>query len=156
MKRNIIYLALATIPLAYACTQNTKTSDSSKTKTDSLINESCYAAAFEQDSAAMNVKILASGKVKGSLLVNYAEKPHNNGTIEGKFNGDTLLVDYRFKTGEDTVSVYTNPLVFLKKDGKLIMGVGQIETTLGKSYFVKGKPINFEAGKFTFEPKDCK
>ena len=156
MKRNILYLALAAIPFAYACTQNNKTATGAKTKTDSLVNENCYAAGFEKDSAAMNVKILASGKVTGSLLVNYAEKPHNNGTINGKFNGDTLLVDYRFKTGEDTVKVYTNPLAFLKKDGKLIMGVGQIETTLGRSYFVKGKPINFEAGKFVFQGVDCK
>lgn len=156
MKKNILYFVLAAIPFAYACNQNNKTAIGAKTKTDSLVNENCYAAGFEKDSAAMNVKILASGKVTGSLLVNYADKPHNNGTINGKFNGDTLLVDYRFKTGEDTVKVYTNPLAFLKKDGKLIMGVGQIETTLGRSYFVKGKPINFEAGKFTFEPKDCK
>jgi hypothetical protein len=156
MKKHTLYLTLVAIPFAYACTQNNKTDTGAKTKTDSLINESCYAAVFEKDSAAMNVKILASGKVTGSLLVNYAEKPHNNGTIEGKFNGDTLMVDYRFKTGEDTVSVYTNPLAFLKKDGKLIMGVGQIETTLGRSYFVKGRPINFEAGKFVFQEVDCK
>ena len=156
MKRNILYLALAAIPFAYACTQNNKTATGAKTKTDSVVNENCYASGFGKDSAAMNVKILASGKVTVSLLVNYAEKPHNNGTINGKFNGDTLLVDYRFKTGEDTVKVYTNPLAFLKKDGKLIMGVGQIETTLGRSYFVKGKPINFEAGKFVFQGVDCK
>lgn len=156
MKRNILYFVLAAIPFAYACNQNNKTAIGAKTKTDSLVNENCYAAGFEKDSAAMNVKILASGKVTGSLLVNYADKPHNNGTINGKFNGDTLLVDYRFKTGEDTVKVYTNPLAFLKKDGKLIMGVGQIETTLGRSYFVKGKPINFEAGKFVFQEVDCK
>jgi hypothetical protein len=156
MKRNFLYLALAAIPFAYACTQNNKTTTSAKTKTDSLVSENCYAAGFEKDSAAMNVKILASGKVTGSLLVNYADKPHNNGNINGKFNGDTLLVDYRFKTGEDTIKVYTNPLAFLKKDGKLIMGVGQIETTLGRSYFVKEKPINFEAGKFVFQGVDCK
>lgn len=156
MKRNILYLALAIIPFAYACTQNNKTGTSAKTKTDSLVNQSCYAAVFEKDSAAMIVKTLASGKVTGSLLVKYANKPKNNGKISGKFNGDTLLVDYRFNTGKDTTKVFTNPLAFLKKDGKLIMGVGQIETTLGRSYFVKGKPINYEAGKFTFAEVGCK
>ncbi|QNR85713.1 hypothetical protein H9N25_04425 [Pedobacter riviphilus] len=156
MKRNILYLALAIIPFAYSCTQNNKTGTSAKTKTDSLVNQSCYAAVFEKDSAAMIVKTLASGKVTGSLLVKYANKPENNGKISGKFNGDTLLVDYRFNTGKDTTKVFTNPLAFLKKDGKLIMGVGQIETTLGRSYFVKGKPINYEAGKFTFAEVGCK
>jgi hypothetical protein len=99
---------------------------------------------------------MASGKVTGSLLVKYAEKPQNKGEINGKFHGDTLLVDYRFNTGKDTTKAFTNPLAFLKKDGKLIMGVAQIETTLGRSYFVKGKPINYDAGKFTFIEVPCK
>ncbi|MGM9478475.1 hypothetical protein ACS5PU_18775 [Pedobacter sp. GSP4] len=156
MKRNFLYLVFAALPFAYACNPNNKTSKNSKTKTDSVVSGGCYTAVFEKDTAAMNVEIHASGKVTGSLLVNYADKPQNSGTILGKFEGDTLYVDYRFKTGEDTVSVYTNPLAFLKKDGKLIMGVAQIETTLGRSYFVKGKPINYEAGKFTFMEGNCK
>jgi len=156
MKKNVVYLAFAAIPFVFACNQNNKAESGSTKKTDSLINETCYAAIFEKDSAAMIVKTLASGEVTGSLLVKYGEKPQNNGTIEGKFSGDTLLVDYRFNTGKDSSRVYTNPLAFLKKDGKLIMGVGQIETTLGRSYFVKGKPIDYEAGKFTFEEVPCK
>ncbi|QIL41133.1 hypothetical protein G7074_18790 [Pedobacter sp. HDW13] len=155
MKRIIIYLVIAALPFAYACNQN-KTSTNSKTTTDSVIKQDCYKAGFEKDTAYMNVEIHASGKATGKLLIRYNDKPSNMGAISGKFNGDTLLVDYRFKTGKDTVSVYTNPLAFLKKDGKLIMGVGQIETTLGRSYFVKGKPINYEAGKFIFEEASCK
>ncbi|MNI50610.1 hypothetical protein D3C73_1052810 [compost metagenome] len=99
---------------------------------------------------------MASGKVEGSLLIKYANKPQNNGKIDGKFSGDTLYVDYRFNTGKDSTRVFTNPLAFLKKDGKLVMGVGQIETTLGRSYFAKGKPINYEAGKFIFTAVNCK
>lgn len=155
MKRNLICLLMAALPFAYACNES-KTSTSSKTKTDSVVNESCYAAAFEKDSAAIIVKTLASGKVAGSLLIKYADKPQNNGKIDGKFSGDTLYVDYRFNTGNDTTKAFTNPLAFLKKDGKLIMGVAQIETTLGRSYFVKGKPIDYTAGKFTFEAVNCK
>ncbi|WP_231423903.1 MULTISPECIES: hypothetical protein [Pedobacter] len=155
MKKNILYLAFAAVPLIFACSQN-KSENASKEKLDSVTNETCYAAAFEKDSAAMIVKTMSSGKVTGSLLVKYGEKPQNRGTIEGKFSGDTLLVDYRFNTGADTTKAYTNPLAFLKKDGKLVMGVGQIETTLGRSYFVKGKPINYEAGKFTFVEVPCK
>ncbi|RDC58329.1 hypothetical protein DU508_05190 [Pedobacter chinensis] len=156
MKKNILYFVLIAFPFVYACNSSDKKSDGASGKKDSLLSENCYAAVFEKDSAAMIVKTLASGEVTGSLLVKYEEKPQNNGTIEGKFSGDTLLVDYRFKTGNDSSRVYTNPLAFLKKDGKLIMGVGQIETTLGRSYFVKGKPINYEAGKFTFGEVPCK
>ncbi|KQR70372.1 hypothetical protein [Pedobacter sp. Leaf176] len=154
MKNRIIYLALAAFPFVYACNSSVKKAD--VTKTDSVMNQTCYASSFEKDSAAMVVKTLASGKVTGSLLIKYGEKPQNNGQIDGKFNGDTLLVDYRFNTGGDTTRAFTNPLAFLKKDGKLIMGVAQIETTLGRSYFVKGKPINYEAGKFTFAEVPCK
>lgn len=155
MKRNLIYLVLAALPFAYACNQN-KSDSNSKTKTDSVLKEACYAAAFEKDSAAIIVNTMASGKVTGSLLIKYGNKPQNNGKIDGKFSGDTLYVDYRFNTGKDSTRVFTNPLAFLKKDGKLIMGVGQIETTLGRSYFVKGKPINYEAGKFIFTEVNCK
>lgn len=153
MKRNFLYLAFAAMPFIFACNQSDKKAVAAK---DSVLKETCYASAFEKDSAAMILKTMASGKVTGSLLVKYGEKPQNNGNIEGKFSGDTLLVDYRFNTGSDSTKVFTNPLAFLKKDGKLIMGVGQIETTLGKSYFVKGKPINYEAGKFTFTEVACK
>jgi hypothetical protein len=154
MKRNLIYLVFAGFPFVFACSQSDKKAET--TKKDSVTNQTCYAALFEKDSAAMIVKTMTSGKVTGSLLVKYADKPENNGKIDGKFNGDTLMVDYRFNTGKDSTKAFTNPLAFLKKDGKLIMGVGQIETTLGRSYFVKGKPINFEAGKFVFQEVDCK
>lgn len=154
MKKNILFSAIAAVPFIFACNQSEQTSGSAKK--DSLINQTCYAASFEKDSAAMIVREMASGKIEGALLVKYAEKPQNNGKITGKFNGDTLLVDYRFNTGSDTTKAFTNPLAFLKKDGKLIMGVAQIETTLGRSYFVKGKPINYEAGKFIFIEVPCK
>jgi len=156
MKKNPIYLVLISIPFIFACNQNNQADSNSANKNDSLTNQVCYAAAFEKDSAAMIIKTFSSGKIKGSLLVRYGSKPENNGLIEGKFKGDTLYVDYRFNTGGDTTKVFTNPLAFLKKDGKLIMGVGQIETTLGRSYFVKGKPINYEAGKFIFNEVNCK
>ncbi|MFC4211199.1 hypothetical protein ACFOWA_08415 [Pedobacter lithocola] len=154
MKNKIICLAFTVFPFMYACNSSDKKADAAKI--DSVVNEKCYAASFEKDSAAMIVKTMASGKVTGSLLIKYGDKPQNNGKIDGKFNGDTLLVDYRFNTGIDTTKAFTNPLAFLKKDGKLIMGVAQIETTLGRSYFVKGKPINYEAGKFTFDEVPCK
>ncbi|PWS31224.1 hypothetical protein [Pedobacter paludis] len=155
MKKNPIYLVLISIPFIFACNQNNQADSNSANRIDSLTNQVCYAAAFEKDSAAMIIKTFSSGKIKGSLLVRYGSKPENNGLIEGKFKGDTLYVDYRFNTGGDTTKVFTNPLAFLKKDGKLIMGVGQIETTLGRSYFVKGKPINYEAGKFIFNEVNC-
>ncbi|MFD2288196.1 hypothetical protein GJU39_15835 [Pedobacter petrophilus] len=153
MKRNLLYIAFAAVPFLFACNPSEKKADAKK---DSILNQTCYASSFEKDSAAMILNTMASGKVTGSLLIKYGAKPKNSGEINGKFHGDTLLVDYRFNTGTDTSRAFTNPLAFLKKDGKLIMGVAQIETTLGRSYFVKGKSINYEAGKFTFQEVPCK
>jgi hypothetical protein len=95
-------------------------------------------------------------KITGHLLINYIDKGKNEGLISGAYKGDTLFVDYTFKIGTENKTMYKNPLAFLKKDGKLILGVGQIETSMGKSYFVKGKPIDFEKGRFTFDTAVCK
>ncbi|MGY3051904.1 outer membrane murein-binding lipoprotein Lpp [Pedobacter sp. UYEF25] len=136
-----------------ACSQNSKTNNDNQTN-EKLIDSACYGASFEEDNAHMVLKNYASGKVGGTLMVNYANNSKNVGTFDGKFEGDTLFLAYQFTS--DSKAVHTNPLAFLKKDGNLVMGVGQIETTLGRSYFVKDKPINFEVGKFIFEPLPCK
>lgn len=155
MKKNLLFLAITVGFLAFGCGQSGEKQATTKAK-DDITNSTCYQAKYETESADLKLNTLASGKVSGTLLINYADKPKNDGFFTGELKGDTLFVDYSFKVGTDSIGTYTNPLAFLKKDGKLIMGVGQIETTLGRSYFVKGKPINFEAGKFVFEPKDCK
>jgi len=154
MKKTAFYLAFMVSPLMFSCNQT----DSRKSggTSDTLLHEQCYISTFEKDTADLKVKTMSTGKVSGELLIKYDQKPMNKGTFEGTFKGDTLFVDYTFKEGKDTVTIYKNPLAFLKKNENLIMGVGQIETSMGRSYFVKGKPIDFEKGKFTFITKDCK
>lgn len=157
MKKRILFFAVALATFILGCGQNNeKKEGKTNEKHDKIVETTCYQATYKTETADLKLNTLASGKVSGTLVINYAEKPKNDGFFTGKFSGDTLFVDYSFKVGTDSVGTYTNPLAFLKKDGKLVMGVGQIETTLGRSYFVKDKPINFEAGKFIFEPKDCK
>lgn len=153
MKKTLIYSTMMVATFLYACSPS---ADKKSQKEDAVVKTECYHSSYEKDSANLKIETLSSGKIKGKLTVNYAEKPQNKGLITGEYKGDTLFVDYRFKTLPDTTNYHTNPLAFLKKEGKLIMGVGQIETTLGRSYFVKGEPINFERGKFTFETAPCK
>ncbi|WP_240186925.1 hypothetical protein [Pedobacter nanyangensis] len=153
--KNFAWAVLA-LPMAYSCSQggNKQTGDTGvKAAADTL--KQCYTSVFEGDSATMDIKIIDSTKVEGKLVIKYAEKPHNNGIVRGEFKGDTLLVDYTFKTGQNPTE-FSNPLAFLKQGGHLKMGVGVIETTLGRSYFAKDKPINFEKGKFDFAPAECK
>ncbi|WP_443938553.1 hypothetical protein [Pedobacter sp. MW01-1-1] len=153
MKNKLLTSIVIILPFAFACNQHSENKAASKA--NSLVQKKCYVATFETDTAQMSVETMASEKVMGSLTINYGNGNKNIGTFEGKFSGDTLLVEYRFKEGADTTTVYANPLAFLQKKDTLIMGVGQIETTMGRSYFVKGKPINYERGKFTFVEKNC-
>lgn len=159
MKSTPLYLAIMAIPLLFSCNQSGNKGSELKDSlamADTMTNKQCYSAVDGKDTANLVIKTTNSGKVTGKLLINYAEKGKNDGEIAGAFRGDTLFVDYTFKIGTENKTVYKNPLAFLSKDGQLFLGVGQIETTMGRSYFVKGKPISFDKGRFTFAAADCK
>jgi len=157
MKRTVIYTLLAAMPLVYSCGQNTEKSNSgTAAKQDSLFKNECYTAVEAKDKADLMLKIHEGKDVTGNLVINYFEKGKNDGVISGAYRGDTLFVDYTFKIGTENPTVYKNPLAFLKRGDSLILGVGQIETSMGRSYFVKGKPIRFDRSKFIFGPVECK
>jgi len=103
----------------------------------------------------LKINYLRNGEVTGRLVINYANKSINDGELKGKFRGDTLYTDYTFKIPTKSAVVYRNPLALLKTNGKLILGVGQIETTLGRSYFVRNVPIDYRQVKFIFGPTGC-
>lgn len=147
-------LLLAGILLT-GCNQNQQKTNDNDTSiiaesSDALAME-CFEAVVGQDSAYLRINNL-DGKITGLLNFNFFEKDDSNGDIKGEFNGDTLFVDYTFKT-EGTIS--KNPLVFLRKEGKLIQGYGEIQTYLGKTYFKDHAALKFQDG-FTFEPVECK
>lgn len=157
MKKTALYLAIIAMPFLFSCNQGNNSGQSEATvKADSLAIKECFVAIDGKDTADLSFKTLTDGKIAGHLTINYNEKGKNDGEIEGKFHGDTLFVDYTFKIGNENKTIYKNPLALLKKDGKLFLGVGQIQTTLGRSFFVKDKPIDFEKGRFTFAATDCK
>lgn len=159
MKSIPLYLAMMALPLLFSCSQTGNKGSELKDSLamdDTTGSKQCYIAVDGKDTASLSIKTMNSGKVSGKLVINYAEKGKNDGAIEGTFKGDTLFVDYTFKIGTANKTIYKNPLAFLNQDGKLILGVGQIETTMGRSYFVKGKPISFDKGRFTFAAADCK
>lgn len=159
MRKSAFYILCIALPVLFSCNQTDHKTANQKDSlalaaADTLVNTSCFNAIDGKDTASLNLKTLNSGKINGTMVINFAKKAKNDGEVEGKYNGDTLFVDYTFKIGTNK-TVYKNPLAFLKKDGKLILGVGQIETSLGKSYFVKGEPIHFDKGRFIFSPVDC-
>ena len=154
MKNVFRYVVLALLPLAIACTQTNTESKTAEKSTDTLKNE-CYTAVDSLDTAKLKLNYLRNGDVTGTLVIDYANKSKNDGALKGKFKGDTLYVDYTFKIPTKNPVVYRNPLALLKSNGKLILGVGQIETTLGRSYFVRNKAIDYRQVKFIFAATAC-
>ena len=75
--------------------------------------------------------------------------------IAVEFHGDTLFAAYTFIQGGYEKITYKNPVVFLKRGNKLILGNEKIETTMGASYFVKGTAIDFDRVKYKFINVDC-
>ena len=84
----------------------------------------------------------------------FSGKPENNGTLKGKFSGDTLYADYTFTTGAKK-EFFRNPMAFLKDGDRLILGVGVIETYLGRSYLSEKEPVDFDKARFRFDPATC-
>lgn len=155
MRKFNTYFALLFLPAMISCNQQPKKPVVKTLATDSLVSSTCYTAVYEQDTANLHLEFLQSGKVTGDLVFRFPIFPKNVGTVEGKFSGDTLFVDYSFAVGKAKEKNYKNPLAFLKKGDQLIMGVGVIETSYGRSHFAKDRPINFERGKFQFNPINC-
>lgn len=164
MKQIVYFLAFTAFLFVLSCNQDkskSKQTDKDIAKAD--ISDQCFLAVHEKDTADLKIRTAKDGKVTGDLVIKYGElKPNalekglNRGAIEGKFRGDTLFADYTFTSGTKDKTIYKNPLAFLKRGEQLILGVGEIETYVGRTYFKNDKPINFEIGKFRFEPVDCK
>ena len=164
MRYPLRLIAFISCTAVLGCSQSSdKSEQAGAAGTRADLKKECFRAVFEKDTADLVMNTTADGKVKGTLVMSYGEvKPNavektvNRGDIDGSFKGDTLFVNYTYKTGSVNKTVYTNPLAFLKKGETLIMGVGDIETSMGRTYFLKDKPIDFEIGRFKFQPGECK
>lgn len=153
MKLAALFIPALLLTALYSCNQN---GAPAVNPADTVSTSTCYIAVDGQDTAHLTVKKYRS-KVGGELVIDFKaeEKGQNYGEIKGAFKGDTLFVDYIFRVGIKP-QWHKNPLALLQKDGKLHMGIGKMETMLGKTYFRKDIPIDFSKGRFVFEPVDCK
>jgi len=150
MRNFIITCTILASTVLYSCNQDN--GSKKPLKNPDLTN--CYIAVDGKDTARMDLNYYGK-KIKGKLVVNYDKKDNNHGEFEGAFKGDTLIVIYNFKIGKGSIG-YRNPLAFLKKDGKLIMGIGRMESAMGRTYFRKDVPLDFGRGRFTYAPIACK
>lgn len=135
--------------------QSQKDAKAAKIKPDIVVSSECYKALYEKDTIDLKINTLESGKVTGDLVMKVFKRPNKVGRIFGNFHGDTLFVSYTFIEEVNDKITYKNPMAFLKKGNELILGNGEMETSMGATYFVKGSPIDFENVKYKFTTVDC-
>lgn len=135
--------------------QSPKDVDAAKAKAEKPISSACYKALYENDTIDLTINTLKNGKINGDMVMKIENMPNKVGEIAGEFRGDTLFADYSFIQGTNDKVTFKNPMAFLKHGNELILGSGKIETYLGRSYFVKGTPIDFENVKYKFTTVDC-
>ena len=96
----------------------------------------------------------ANGRVEGELKLFFSTKDDLGGRIAGTYRGDTLFADFTYQA-VGKKPIFKNPFAFLKKDGKLFQGYGELISTMGVTTFKKGSRITFDRG-FVFNEGDCK
>lgn len=114
-------------------------------------SSNCYLYAANKDTASLKLQIKGE-ELTGELNYNIFEKDVNKGTIAGEMKGDTIIADYTYDS-EGLRSV--RQVVFLKKEGKLYEGYGEMEERNGKFSFVNRAKLKFD-NHITFNPIDCK
>lgn len=114
-------------------------------------NQYCYENAGNGDSVRLQIDQVGMD-VSGELLYAIRGKDRNEGTVQGEWLGDTLLVDYLFQS-EGSLS--SRQLVFLKKDSLLIEGYGASEEKDGKLKFINRAELKFGSG-IQLKQSDCK
>lgn len=114
----------------------------------------CYRAIDGADTAWLKIDTAANHMI-GFFEFNYANQKRYAGQVKGTLKGDTLKGHYDFKVNK-VDKWYRNPVAFLKRDGKLIMGVGNFNMVWGSAFFDEKVPIDFDKGKFVFERVGCR
>lgn len=156
MKKPIIFCLLFAFVGFQSCkNENQKEAEAVKADAEKIISTQCYKAVYENDTIDLDVYTLKNGKIGGNMVMKVANSPEKDGEIKGEFHGDTLFVDYTFNDATNKNAKFKNPMAFLKRDKQLILGNGEIQTTMGVSYLVKDKPIDFENVKYKFDSVDC-
>lgn len=119
------------------------------------ISVQCYKAIYEKDTLTLKINNLKDGKISGAMEMAIFTLPKKVGELTGEVRGDTLFASYTFTQDGNKDKTFKNPMAFLKRGNELILGNGEIETTMGASYFVKGKPIDFDQVKYKFTAVEC-
>jgi hypothetical protein len=157
MKNPVLFCLLLACFVFQSCKKNEtpKAVETVQAEPEKPAKIECYKAIYEKDTIDLQVNTLKDGKITGSMMMKIAGLPEKVGEIEGEFHGDTLFADYTFVVGVEKNKTFKNPMAFLKRDKQLILGNGTMQTTMGVTYLVKDKPIDFDRVKYKFAAIDC-
>ena len=156
--KKIIALCLVITCIGFQSCKNDekqKEIETAKAEGEKVVNTQCYKAIYEKDTIDLKVNTLKNGKISGDMVMKVANAPERTGEVAGEFKGDTLFVDYTFTDSKNKNTNFKNPMALLKRDNQLILGNGTMQTTMGVTYLVKDKPIDFENVKYKFSTVEC-
>lgn len=157
MKKLVIPFLLLTLVGFQSCKKEEKQKETEavKAEAEKIVSSECYKAIYEKDTIDLKLNTLKNGKLTGDMVMKVAPSTVRTGEVAGEFHGDTLFVDYTFKELASKDRVFKNPMALLKRDKQLILGNGTMQTTMGVTYLVKDKPIDFERVKYKFTSVEC-
>ena len=153
MKTSYLFLisALSLASLTFGCQQQQKPKEKLMDEKKTV----CYQSISEKDTAWLSIDT-SKKIINGVLTFYYTDKKEKyEGQFKGEMYGDTLKGHYDFKINKAEIW-NRNPVAFLKKDNKLIMGVGQFMLIMGSAHFDNKVPIDYDKGRFVFEQANCK
>ena len=110
----------------------------------------CFSYTKNRDTATLKINA-ENEELTGNLAYRLYEKDSNTGTIAGEIKGDTIIAEYIFDS-EGMRSV--REIVFLRKDGKLYEGYGDVEEKSGKMVFKDRSKLKF-GDAIVFSKTDC-
>lgn len=157
--KNLVLPCLLVICIGFQSCKNDekqKEAEAAKAEGEKIVSSECYKAIYEKDTIDLKLNTLKNGKISGDMVMKVAPTTVKTGEIAGEFHGDTLFVDYTFKDSAMKGQIFKNPMALLKRDKQLIWGNGTMQTTMGVTYIVKDKPIDFDRVKYKFDPTECK
>lgn len=142
-QKHLQFLALASVfAMMLSCNQNHK----------KAIPATKYTASLNGDSALATLEI-SKALFKGVLEIRYKTGYKDSGDVKGFVKGDTLMGEYHFQKYWFPVWK-RNPIIFLKKGNKLIMGKGIVKYTMGIPHYNKLYPVDYTESKhFVFTPQ---
>jgi hypothetical protein len=108
-----------------------------------------YKSINKDDTASLRI-ILTDRTFEGQYEIKYHGLYKDSGDVNGIIKGDTLKGTYHYQH-YGTEEFYRIPIALLKKNNKLIMGVGDMEIYMNMTFFKKTVPIDYKNPKFIFE-----